>query len=66
MRLQFLKMFAAWVEQKRIKEKSWEKIFNVSIPIDTEWHRCGMFIQVTFWELRLDQVIVVRYFKGKL
>lgn len=53
-------------EQKMYKEKSWEQIFNISTPIDTEWNRCGMFIQATIWELRLEQIISVRYFKGKI
>ena len=52
-------------EKKRVKEKSWEKIFEVSPPLDTEWDRRGMFIQATFWELRLEQVINVRHFKGR-
>lgn len=52
-------------EQKRVKENSWEKIFAVFSPVDTEWDRRGMFIQATFWELRLNQVISVRHFKGR-
>ena len=52
-------------EQKCVKEKSWEKIFEIYPPIDTDWETRGMFVQATFWELRLDQVIGVRYFKGR-
>ncbi len=52
-------------QQKMLKEKSWEKIFDISPPINTRWYRCGMFIQATFWELRLEYVIAVRHFKGR-
>lgn len=52
-------------QQKIVKETSWEKIFDVSPPINTEWNRRGMFIQATFWELNLNYVIDVRNFKGR-
>ncbi|AEG61728.1 DUF3841 domain-containing protein [Desulforamulus ruminis] len=52
-------------EQLRIKQKSWEKIFDVSPPWENEWESHGKYIQATFWELRLDQVIEVRHFKGR-
>jgi hypothetical protein len=52
-------------QQKVVKEKSWEKIFDVSTPIDTEWNRRGMFMQATFWELNFDHVIDIRNFKGR-
>lgn len=51
--------------QKILKEKSWEKIFDISLPINTEWHRQGMFIQAVFWVLRLEYVVTVRHFKGQ-
>ena len=50
--------------QQYEKKKSWEKIFNVA-PSETKWHRCGCFIQATFWELRLEQIVAVRYFCWK-
>lgn len=52
-------------EQKSVKEESWKKIFRVSTQLNTEWARRGEFIQATFWELRLDQIISVRRFKGR-
>lgn len=53
-------------EQTAVKMKSWEKIFNVSPPYENEWECRGKYVQATFWELRLDQVVSVRYFKGRL
>ena len=53
------------IRQKMLKEKSWEKIFDISLPIDTKWHRQGMFIQAVFWELRPEYVVGVRHFKGQ-
>ncbi len=52
-------------QQKTVKENSWEKIFDVSEPINTEWKRKGMFIQATFWELDFKYVVDVRNFKGR-
>jgi hypothetical protein len=34
-------------------------------PRENEWDAHGKYVQATFWELRLDQVIEVRYFKGR-
>ena len=28
--------------------------------------RVAAYVQATFWELRLDQVVTVRHFKGRL
>jgi hypothetical protein len=53
-------------EQTRVKRKSWERIFDVAPPVDNEWENHGRYVQATFWELRLDQVVDVRYFKGRL
>jgi hypothetical protein len=52
-------------EQDRIKRKSWGKIFIVSPPFENDWERRGKYIQATFWELRLDQIIAIRNFKGR-
>lgn len=49
-------------EQTSIKRKSWEKIFFVAPPHQSS----GKYIQATFWELRLDQVIGVRFYKGRI
>lgn len=53
-------------EKATVKMKSWEKIFSVSPPHEDEWECHGKYIQATFWELRLDHVIAVRHFKGRL
>lgn len=53
-------------EQTAVKMKSWEKIFNVSPPYEDAWECQGKYVQATFWELRLEQVTAVRYFKGRL
>jgi hypothetical protein len=52
-------------EQDRVKRKSWEEIFNVSPPFENDWDWRGKYIQATFWELRLDQIIAIRHFKGR-
>ena len=49
-------------QQVRVKRKSWERIFDIDPPMDNGWHRMGMYIQATFWELRLEQVKKVRPF----
>ena len=49
-------------EQTNVKTKSWEKIFDIySQNADSE----GLYVQATFWELRLEQVVSVRHFKGR-
>ena len=48
-------------EQRKAREKSWERIFDVE-PIDTEWHRQGCYVQAVFWELTLSQVKKVTWF----
>jgi hypothetical protein len=45
-------------EQLPIKIKSWERVFDKSF---CPWE----FVQATFWELRKEQVVSVRYFKGR-
>ncbi|MDR1339059.1 MAG: DUF3841 domain-containing protein [Prevotellaceae bacterium] len=53
-------------EQIRVKRKSWERIFDVTPPRENEWDSHGKYVQATFWELRMDQVIEARHFKGRL
>ena len=48
-------------EKGKVREKSWERIFEVE-PIDTDWHRQGCYVQAVFWELRLSQVRRVTWF----
>ena len=43
---------------KAKKESSWEKIFDIS-PYEDKWFRKGMFVQATFWELNLSEVVKV-------
>lgn len=62
---------AAWFDslpeeqQAKVKRKSWERIFDIDPPVDNGWDRIGMYIQATFWELRLEQVKKVRRFSSK-
>jgi hypothetical protein len=57
----------AWYEhlsgdiQQEVKIASWERIFDIFASPES-----SQFIQATFWELRLEQVIAVRRFKGRL
>jgi hypothetical protein len=53
-------------EQTSVKMKSWEKIFDVYLPNKDSGDDEGLYIQATFWELRLDQVVSLRHFKGRL
>ena len=51
-------------EQQEARQQSWQHIFEIT-PFENEWDRRGCYIQATFWELRLEQIISVRYFKGR-
>lgn len=53
-------------KQFHIKRKSWENIFDVFPPRESEWESHGKYVQATFWELRLNQIVDVRYFKGRI
>lgn len=53
-------------DQTKVKMESWEKIFIVSPPFESEWECRGKYVQATFWELRLDQVVAVRHFMWRL
>lgn len=53
-------------EKMQVKRNSWEKIFDVFPPRDTGWDRRGEYVQATFWELRLEHVIAVRFFHGRI
>lgn len=50
-------------EKRRMKEKNRERVFNLS-PLNNGWARRGYEIQATFWELRLEQVRDVRFFRA--
>ena len=49
-------------EKEIVKRKSWEQIFDVMHEDGTT----AMYIQATFWELHLEDVKNVRFFKGRL
>ncbi len=48
------------IEQDAVKRESWRKIFDINPPIDTEWNKIGRYVQATFWEFRLEQVVRVQ------
>jgi hypothetical protein len=56
----------AWFEslpadrKESVMRESWERIFD-SEDTDNDW----IFVQATFWELRLEQVKSVRLFTGR-
>ena len=50
--------------QQDVKMKSWENIFDI-MPFENEWSRNGCYVQATFWELHLDQVVASRKFIGR-
>lgn len=49
-------------EQLAVKQQSWQKIFDM-MPVKDGWQQRGRYIQATFWELRLADVVAVRHFK---
>ena len=52
-------------EQLQFKYKNWERVFDLAY-IDNDWTTNGSSIQGTFWELRKEQVIRVRFFTGAM
>jgi len=48
-------------KQEVEKRKSWERVFDVE-PLNSGWNIRGRFVQATFWELRLSDVVSVRHF----
>ncbi|MEA4832796.1 MAG: DUF3841 domain-containing protein [Oscillospiraceae bacterium] len=51
-------------EQLAAKSKSWKKIFDVFPCGENRQDSAGQYIQATFWELKYDQIQLVRHFKG--
>ena len=47
-------------EKYQVKLQSWDRLFD----LDADYNP-ARFVQATFWELLLDQVKSVRYFKGR-
>lgn len=52
-------------EQEQLKYQSWKNIFDVCQQKQPLQHKNSQFIQATFWQLRSEQVIDVRYFNSK-
>ncbi len=53
-------------EQIKFKRENWERVFDIS-PCDNGWINQGSWVQATFWELWLEDVRNVRFFRtGKL
>ncbi len=53
------------LEEQQIEiEKSWDNVFKVDY-FENDWSSRGLYIQATFWELKLDQVRKVKYFKAR-
>ena len=50
-------------EQKSMRDKNWEGVFDIS-PLHNEWMTRGESIQATFWELRREQIKGARSFKA--
>lgn len=53
-------------EEERNKEieSSWLSIFNIE-PVESDWSPVGHYVQGTFWELRMEQVVKVQFFKAR-
>lgn len=51
-------------EQKKVKVESWQRVFDVT-PIINDFVANGMYVQATFWSLKLENVRNVRFFVGK-
>ena len=43
-------------KQQRVKEKSWQQIFDITIRRQDEWTMNGEIVQGCFWQLKIDQV----------
>ena len=48
-------------EQRLFKSNNWERIFDLT-PLENEWTIRADSIQATFWELRKEQIMDVRFF----
>ena len=51
-------------ERQQLKEESWERIFDVE-PFENDCYLKGRYIQATFWEIKVEQIVSVRTFKGR-
>ena len=61
----------AWLDTLTNKQrnieiiKSWQRVFDIS-KYSNEWFSRGMFIQATFWELKLSQVKKIYKVRSKV
>lgn len=46
-------------EQERVKQESWEAIFDIT-PFENAWSCRGKYVQATFWVLHKKDVLAVR------
>lgn len=51
-------------EKEKAKVASWQRIFDIT-RISNDFAENGMYVQATFWSLKLENVKKVRYFIGK-
>lgn len=51
-------------EQREIKEKSWEQIFDIE-PYENDWIRKGEYVQAVFWVLKKEYVKRAQYFVAR-
>ena len=58
------KQFETLPEDKQIEyqNRNWERVFDIS-PINNGWITRGDWIQATFWELKKEDVLSVRFFR---
>lgn len=48
-------------EQKAFLSENWERIFDIE-PFENDWTHRGTEVQATFWELKKEYVLGVRFF----
>lgn len=49
-------------EKRRYKYENWKRVFDI-IPYSSEWTVRGKWVQATFWELKIEDVQAVRFFR---
>lgn len=49
-------------EKFSFKQENWKRVFDIT-PYDNEWRVCGKWIQATFWELKIEDVKLVKFFR---
>ena len=51
-------------ERERAIRSSWDAIFDIR-SYENEWVDWGSYIQATFWELKVEQIRNVRFFRAR-